>query len=62
MYGRQDFRGFHMIVKELNIKGVYEIQLMPFEDDSGYFARTYNSDIFKKYSIDRGLVYNNPLL
>ncbi|MBI1970560.1 dTDP-4-dehydrorhamnose 3,5-epimerase [Candidatus Woesearchaeota archaeon] len=51
-----------MIVKELNIKGVYEIQLMPFEDDRGYFARTYDSDIFKKHGIDRGWVQENHSL
>lgn len=37
-----------MEFKELNIKGVFEIQLDPKVDDRGFFMRTYDKDIFRK--------------
>ena len=37
-----------MKFKELNIKGVFEIQLNPKMDDRGFFMRAYDRDLFKK--------------
>jgi len=48
-----------MIISELDIKGVYSIQLEPHEDHRGYFVRTYDSGIFKRHGIDRVWVQEN---
>ena len=40
-----------MLFKELNIPGVFEIQLEPSIDERGYFMRAYDRDIFKKYGL-----------
>ncbi len=37
-----------MKFKELNIKGVFEIQLDLKSDDRGFFMRTYDRDLFKE--------------
>lgn len=42
-----------MVIKELKIKGVFEIQLNPNIDPRGFFMRTYDEKIFKKYGIYR---------
>ena len=48
-----------MEIKELEIKGVFEIYLKPLEDQRGYFMRTYDSSIFKKLNIDNNWVQDN---
>lgn len=42
-----------MVIKELKIKGVFEIQLEPNVDSRGFFMRTYDEKIFKKFGINR---------
>lgn len=42
-----------MKIKELKIKGVFEIQLEPNIDSRGFFMRTYDEKIFQKYRINR---------
>lgn len=37
-----------MIIKELNISGVFEITLSPIGDSRGFFMRTYDVELFKK--------------
>lgn len=39
-----------MIWKELDIKGVYEIRLIPNNDERGHFLRTYDENIFRRHS------------
>lgn len=41
-----------MIVKEEKIKGVFEIKLVPNIDSRGFFMRTYDKKIFKKYGLN----------
>ncbi len=41
-----------MIIKKLNIKGVFEIQLEPNIDSRGFFMRTYDEKIFKQYGLN----------
>lgn len=41
-----------MIVKELKIKGVFEIKLAPNVDSRGFFMRTYDERIFKKFRLN----------
>ncbi len=41
-----------MIIKELNLKGVYEITLAANADHRGFFMRTYDKGIFRKYGLD----------
>lgn len=42
-----------MIVKELKIKGVFEIKLAPNVDSRGFFMRTYDEKIFEKFGLNR---------
>lgn len=42
-----------MIIKKLTIEGVMEISLEPNMDSRGFFMRTYDEKIFKKYNINR---------
>ena len=42
-----------MILKELNLKGAFEIQLEPKNDERGFFVRTYDNDFFKGHGLDR---------
>lgn len=51
-----------MKIKELEIKGVYEIQLEPHKDDRGFFVRTYDDKLFKQFGIDRPWVQENSSL
>ena len=51
-----------MKVIEKEIKGVYEIQLEPKEDDRGFFMRSYDDKIFKEHGIDRKWVHENHSL
>ena len=48
-----------MEFKKLEIEGVYEIFLKSIEDERGFFMRTYDSKIFKRYKIDRQWVNQN---
>ncbi len=48
-----------MKVKEMKLKGVFEITLEPREDSRGFFVRTYDEEIFKKYGIAREWVQEN---
>lgn len=41
-----------MKIKELKIKGVFEIQLEPNEDSRGFFMRSYDKKKFKKYGLN----------
>lgn len=44
-----------MIIKPLQIKGAYEIQLIPQADSRGFFMRTYDKLIFKKHKLSTNL-------
>ena len=48
-----------MKIEEKEIKGVFEIQLEPKEDKRGYFMRTYDEKIFKKYGLNKKWVHEN---
>ena len=41
-----------MSIKELKIKGVFEIKLSPNVDFRGFFMRTYDEKIFKQYNLN----------
>ena len=51
-----------MLIKEKKIKGVFEIQLEPLEDERGFFMRTYDDRIFKDLGIERKWVNENHSL
>lgn len=51
-----------MIIKQKEIKGVYEIQLQPREDERGFFVRTYDDKIFNEHGLDRKWVQENHSL
>ena len=51
-----------MQLKERKLKGVFEIQLEPHEDDRGFFMRVYDDEIFKKHGIHRNWVQENHSL
>lgn len=51
-----------MVIKELGLKGVFEIVLKPNTDSRGYFMRTYDEKIFKKYGINRKWVQESHSL
>lgn len=40
-----------MEIRELDIKGVFEINLSPISDNRGYFMRIYDENIFNSYSL-----------
>jgi len=46
-------------IRELNLKGVFEIELNPNIDDRGYFMRTYDKSLFNDYGLDRIWVQEN---
>ena len=48
-----------MIIKERKIEGVYEIQLELNIDSRGFFMRTYDKDVFRKYYLDRKWHHEN---
>jgi dTDP-4-dehydrorhamnose 3,5-epimerase len=48
-----------MMIKERKIKNVFEIILEPHMDERGFFMRTYDKEIFKKYNIDSDWVQEN---
>lgn len=45
-----------MIIKPLQIKGAYEIQLIPQIDNRGFFMRTYDKLIFNKNNLAINLI------
>ncbi len=51
-----------MLITERKLKGVFEIQLVPREDQRGFFMRTYDEAIFEKYGINRPWVQENHSL
>lgn len=48
-----------MKIKELEIRGVFEIQLEPRKDERGFFSRTYDNKIFEEWGIDKTWVQEN---
>lgn len=48
-----------MEFKELKLKRVFEITLMPRFDDRGFFMRTYDNELFAKYGINMKWVQEN---
>ncbi len=48
-----------MVIKKINLKGIYEITLEPHKDERGFFMRAYDSHTFKKYRIDRDWLHEN---
>lgn len=51
-----------MIIKELKIKGVFEIKLEPNIDSRGFFMRTYDQNLFKKFGLNRKWVQESQSL
>ena len=51
-----------MLIKERQIKGIFEIQLEPHEDKRGFFMRVYDTQLFEEYKIDRNWVQENHSL
>ncbi|MBP1965815.1 dTDP-4-dehydrorhamnose 3,5-epimerase [Paenibacillus aceris] len=41
-----------MILKQLELKGAYIIDLVPITDERGFFARTWCKEVFNEYGID----------
>jgi len=48
-----------MLIKEREIKGVFEIELEPQKDRRGFFMRTYDEMIFDKYKLQQKWVQEN---
>ena len=48
-----------MEFRELEIKGVFEIVPDPYKDVRGFFMRTYDSELFEKYGLNRKWVQEN---
>ena len=48
-----------MIIKELGIKGCFQIFFKPNNDNRGYFSRTYCKKEFKKFGINDKWVQSN---
>lgn len=48
-----------MVIKELNIPGVFEITLLPIGDNRGFFMRTYDVSLFKKAGLHRDWLQEN---
>lgn len=51
-----------MLIKEGKIKGIFEIQLDPKEDERGFFMRVYDDKIFEEHGIHRNWVHENHSL
>ena len=51
-----------MLIEEQKIKGVFEIKLQPNIDSRGFFVRTYDEKIFKKFGINRKWVQESHSL
>ena len=48
-----------MIFNKTKFNGVFEIDLEPHEDHRGFFMRTYDYKIFKKYGLHKNWVQEN---
>ena len=48
-----------MKITEKELKGLFEIELNPFEDHRGFFMRTYDSNILIEYGINKEWVQEN---
>jgi len=48
-----------MIIRELNLKGLFEIIPRPNYDNRGFFLRTYDREIFRQHGIDRDWLQEN---
>ncbi|MAE11264.1 MAG: dTDP-4-dehydrorhamnose 3,5-epimerase [Dehalococcoidales bacterium] len=48
-----------MQVKERKLKGVYDIDLEPVEDNRGFFMRTYDNALFKSLGLNQHWVQEN---
>ncbi|MFC2005282.1 dTDP-4-dehydrorhamnose 3,5-epimerase [Chloroflexota bacterium] len=48
-----------MLIKERKLKGVFEIELEPSEDNRGFFMRTYDDVIFKNFGLNQHWVQEN---
>ena len=48
-----------MDFKETNLKGLFEIDLKPFEDERGFFVRVYDDKLFENQSLKRFWVQEN---
>jgi dTDP-4-dehydrorhamnose 3,5-epimerase len=51
--------GVFMIFTETNLKGAYVVELQRFEDERGYFARSWCEREFKEHGLDSRLVQCN---
>jgi dTDP-4-dehydrorhamnose 3,5-epimerase len=51
-----------MIFNELKIKGVFEILTEPYFDQRGFFMRTYDEEIFKKFRLHKKWVQESQSL
>ncbi len=51
-----------MLITPLKLKGVFEIQLQPREDQRGFFMRSYDEAIFAKFGLNRPWVQENHSL
>jgi len=48
-----------MIIKETELKEVYEIDLEPQADQRGFFMRTYDDEVFARHGLHTGWVQEN---
>lgn len=48
-----------MKITEKKLKGLFEIELNPFEDHRGFFMRTYDSNILIKFGLNKVWVQEN---
>ena len=48
-----------MLLKEMKLKGVFEITLEPHEDTRGFFMRTYDDKVFGEYGLHQNWVQEN---
>lgn len=48
-----------MEINDRKLEGVFEITPTPLSDERGFFMRTYDNNLFKKYGIDRVWVQEN---
>jgi len=48
-----------MLIKELELEGVFEVTLNPIGDERGFFMRTYDNNILKSAGVHRDWVQEN---
>jgi len=51
-----------MLIKERKLKGVFEMQPEPKEDNRGFFMRVYDDEVFKQHGLHRNWVQENHSL